>query len=503
MLLSEIIKNIENKTLLNFRDFEVKQIDYDSRKIKPDSLFVCIKGESFDGHDFISNAVDCGAKAVIYNNEEKFKKYKDIVAGIKTDDTHKALAFASLEFYHHPEKIIKIIGITGTNGKTSTSIFINEILKQAKIKTALIGTMYIEVDGKKTNTLNTTPSSLDIIKIMADMVKQGISYLIMEVSSHGLEQNRVYAIPFDMAVFTNLSQDHLDYHKNMENYFQAKLKLFKQMDLFKNSHRNPVAVLNSDEEKTPQIRKNTKSKIFTYGVKNSADIMAENINIDDNGISYLLNGPGINKEIKLNLLGYFNVYNSLASIAAGLKLGIDKDVIFSALENIKPVRGRFENIKVDFRGNKFNIVIDYAHTPDGLEKLLTSVKEIVKGKIITVFGCGGDRDKTKRLIMGGIAADYSDLVFITSDNPRTEDPLSIIKEIETGVMPKTDNYFIEEDREKAIEKAIEVASSGDFVVIAGKGHETYQIFKDKTIHFDDKEIVEGIIKSNQGSGFEL
>jgi len=493
MLLSEVIKNLENSSLTNFNDFEIKNIAVDSRQIKPDSLFVCIKGAHFDGHDFIKDAVDGGAKAVIYSDEKKFEPFKNTVAGIKTDDTDKALAFASLEFYHHPEKIIKIIGITGTNGKTSTSILINEILKRAKIKTALIGTMYIEVDGKKMKTINTTPSSLDIIKIMADMVKQGIHHLIMEVSSHGLDQNRVYGIPFDIAVFTNLSQDHLDYHKDMESYFQAKLKLFKQMDMFKNSHRNPIAVLNADDERTPEIIKNTESKIFTYGVKNKADLAAKNIDINESGISYLAEGAGFKTEIKLQLLGFFNVYNSLAAIAAALKLGIDKDIIIKALESVCPVRGRFENMKVDFNGKKFNIVIDYAHTPDGLLKLLKSVREIAKEKVITVFGCGGDRDKTKRPIMGAIAADHSDVVIITSDNPRTEDPAVIIKEIEAGVKTKTGNYIIEEDREKAIEKAVKEASSGDFVVIAGKGHETYQIFKDKTIHFDDREVVEKII----------
>lgn len=493
MLLSEIIKNIENKTLVNFKDVDIKYIEYDSRCVKENSIFVCIKGENFDGHDFIEQAAFCGACAVIYSNEEKFEKFKNNITGIKTNDTSKALALASLEFYHHPEKLIKIIGVTGTNGKTTTTILINEILKEAKIKTALIGTLYIEIEGKRLKTINTTPSSLDIIKTMADMVRQGIYYLIMEVSSHALEQNRVYGIPYDIAVFTNLSQDHLDYHKNMEDYFQAKLKLFKQMDMFKNSHRSPVAVLNIDDEKSSEIIKNTKAKIFTYGVKNDADLKAQNIKMDEHGISYTMVENNFIKDIKLNLLGSFNVYNSLAASASALNLGIDKDIIFKALEAASPVKGRFENIRVSLKGIEFNVIIDYAHTPDGLAKLLSSVIEISNGKIITVFGCGGDRDRTKRPIMGAIASEYSDIVIITSDNPRGEDSMRIIKEIEGGVKEKDKNYLIEEDREKAIEKALNSAVSGSFVVIAGKGHETYQIFKDKTIHFDDREIVEKIL----------
>ncbi|MFH1452846.1 MAG: UDP-N-acetylmuramoyl-L-alanyl-D-glutamate--2,6-diaminopimelate ligase [Armatimonadota bacterium] len=494
MLLSELIKDLDIVSKTNFIDFEVEKITYDSRDVTPGSAFICIEGASFDGHDFIGNAVEVSAGAVLYSNEEKFSKFRDKLTGIRVADTKRALPVIAMEFYHHPEKLIKIIGVTGTNGKTTTSILINEILKQAGKKTALIGTLYIEVDNNIIETKNTTPSSLDIIKIMSQMVKKGASFLIMEVSSHGLDQDRVYGIPYDIAVFTNFTQDHLDYHGSMDNYFQAKLKFFKSLRKDKNLHKDPCAVLNADDEKTPLITESSEAEIFTYGLNNPADITALDIDIKEEGISYLLkNGKDAPVCVNLKLLGYFNVYNSLAAIMSALKLGIDKNTVIKAVENIMPVRGRFENINTD---KGFKIIIDYAHTPDGLENLLKSVKKISKGRIITVFGCGGDRDKGKRPVMGGIAAGYSDIVIITSDNPRSEDPVSIIKQIEEGVVSKTSNYFVEEDREKAIKKALESAGKGDFVVIAGKGHETYQIFKDKTVHFDDRETALKILSKD-------
>lgn len=490
MLLSEIIKNIETAEVTNLEDFDIKQITDDSRQVKQGTLFAAINGAQLDGHNFIKEAVANGACAVMYANEDKFEPFKNSVRGIKTNDVSASLALAALNFYHHPEKLIKIIGVTGTNGKTTTTILINEILKQAGIRTVLAGTLYIEFDNKLIETRNTTPGSLEIIKTMSDMVKQGIHHLIMEVSSHALEQNRVYGIPFDAAVFTNLTPDHLDYHATMEDYFQAKLKLFKQMDMFKNSHRCPVAVLNADDERAPEIIKNTQSAVCTYGVKSEADLRAVDIKVRKDGLSYVLKGPDIDKKVNLNLLGYFNVYNSLAAVLTALKLGVNKDTIFKAIESALPVRGRFEHIDA---GN-YTIIVDYAHTPDGLKNLLSSVREIARGRIITVFGCGGDRDKTKRPVMGAIAAGMSDEIIITSDNPRSEDPMEIIKQIETGAREKADNYVIEPDREAAIKKAVLSAKGGDFVVIAGKGHETYQIFKDKTIHFDDREVVLKIIR---------
>ncbi len=481
----------------------ITSIEYDSRHVKPGSTFVCISGEKMDGHDYMAAAAKAGAaKLVIERGHETEaaelqKQYPDLE--IETvPNTRAALAWLSAKFYGNPSEKLSIIGITGTNGKTTITHIIQNIIGN---DCALLGTM-----GLKSNPSaayqdmgNTTPQSAEVQKILAALVESNHRYLTMEVSSHALDQHRTDQIKFSTAVVTNLTQDHLDYHKTMDRYLEAKAKIFLQ------TSKN--AVLNADDSYYPQFLAAAQKaglNIINYSVVNDSDIKAENMSFNHLGLSFDLVIPTKSKlrsnaipertlfTLKLN--GLFNIYNSLAAIAACLAEGISLNQIKTRLEATEPISGRFETIKTE---TSPLCIVDYAHSPDGLDNVLRGARELLRvtgsdGKLITVFGCGGDRDITKRPKMGRIAHELSDFVFVTSDNPRSEEPQQIIADILTGI-PDLQRVNVIADRATAIREAIKSATVNDIVVVAGKGHEDYQILKDKTIHFDDREQVKAAI----------
>jgi UDP-N-acetylmuramyl-tripeptide synthetase len=385
-----------------------------------------------------------------------------------------------------------MVGVTGTNGKTTTTWLIEALLRHGGKNPGMLGTVAVKMGGQMHDAHNTTPLSLDLQELLGQMRGLGHDSVAMEVSSHGLSLDRVYGIPYDVAVFTNLTQDHLDFHGSMEKYFKAKRLLFERLGQ-DNPKSFPVrAVVNADDPYAGRFLEATQVPHLTYGVTQPADIRAQNVVSTFSGTRYTVATATTSFDIEMRLAGMFNVYNSLAAIATALAIGLSVEQIQEAMRAIPPVRGRFELI--DERQD-FAVVVDYAHTPDGLENILKAARPMTSGKLITVFGCGGDRDRTKRPIMGRITAKYADHPIITSDNPRTEDPNAIVRDIEVGVKESTSHYEMIVDRQSAIEHALRMARTGDTVVIAGKGHETYQIFKDRTIHFDDAEVARNFLRN--------
>lgn len=477
MKLNDIIKDLEVVSIYGDLNIEIENIEYDSRKVNENTLFICIKGFNSDGHKYIESAIKKGAKAFLVQDDVKIEGY----TFVKVADTRAAMAVVADNFYNHPSQQLGVIGVTGTNGKTSITTFISEILKNNNKEVGLVGTIKI-FDGKnEVGSSSTTPESVDLQKYFNRMLDNNCDYCAMEVSSHSLVLNRVDATQFKIGIFTNLTPDHLDFHKDLEDYRQAKEKLF-----YKTSVAN---IINIDDEGGRKIYDNIKSleiPAYTYGIDNEADFMAKDINISDKGVSYKLVTPTYEEDVFVPVPGKFTVYNTLAVIAGCYMLNIDKDVIINSLKNTNGVAGRFETVQ----NNKgISVIVDYAHTPDALENILNTAREFAKGNIITVFGCGGDRDTTKRPLMGAIAQKLSDVCIVTSDNPRTEDPKLIIDDILIGLDKEDKNYKVVIDRKEAIESAVKMAKEKDVVIIAGKGHENYQIIGKVKHHFDDKEIV--------------
>ncbi|MGL4989196.1 MAG: UDP-N-acetylmuramoyl-L-alanyl-D-glutamate--2,6-diaminopimelate ligase [Cetobacterium sp.] len=459
--MNKIFQNIDFKTLkLSSKDIYSGDIEYDSRKIKQGDIFVALKGSIVDGHKYINTALEKGASAIIVS--ENVETIGD-ASYFLVQNLREKLGKIASNFYNHPEKKLKIIGVTGTNGKTTTTYLIEQILGEEKV--ARIGTVEYKIGDEIIEAPNTTPESLDIIKMSKKAVDKGLEYLVMEVSSHGLTSGRVDMLDFDIAVFTNLTPEHLDYHKDMEDYFRAKKILFQKL---KNKSNG---IINIDDSYGKRIFEEFSGK--SYSLEISADLDLEDI-----------------KKLKPTLLGKFNMYNVLGAIGVARLLNIDEDLIKERVQKIKSAPGRFETVCA---GQDFKVIVDYAHTGDALENILQGVVELGEsGKIITVFGCGGDRDKIKRPIMAKIAEKYSDIVIVTSDNPRTENSDDIISDIVKGFENK--NYIVEIDRKEAIKKAVLKAEKNDIILIAGKGHETYQILGTTKIHFDDREIAIEAIK---------
>lgn len=475
MRLSKILKGLEYKLIQGNEAIEIEKIEYDSRKVGKGDVFVCITGFQTDGHTYALKAIQNGALALVC--EKELPELSNDITIIRVENTRKVLAFLSANYYNNPSENINVIGVTGTNGKTTTTYFIRSILEKAGHKTGIIGTIENKIGEKVLHTERTTPESLELQKLFYEMQQEQVNDVIMEVSSHSLDLHRVDGINYNIGIFTNLTQDHLDYHKTMENYKLAKAKLFE---------RCKASVINIDDEAGKFMVEKSKGKVITFGINNKADLQAENIHISSDGVSFTLDYEQKQFPVILHTPGKFSIYNALGSIGACLLMEIPMTVIIEGLKENQGVSGRFQTIK-NKRG--FHAIVDYAHTPDGLENILTTANEFVKGKILTVFGCGGDRDKTKRPIMGEIAGKLSDYCIITSDNPRTENPEAILDDIEEGTKKTKCEYIKLVDRREAICYAIKMAKEGDVVVIAGKGHEDYQIFKDKTIHFDDVEEV--------------
>ncbi|MBE7034781.1 MAG: UDP-N-acetylmuramoyl-L-alanyl-D-glutamate--2,6-diaminopimelate ligase [Ruminococcaceae bacterium] len=463
-------------------DIEIHGIAYDSRRVKPGYLFVCITGYQTDGHQYIESAIENGAVAVLVQNEVSTCP----IPVIQTEDTRKALALVAANFYDHPEKKLRLIGVTGTNGKTTVTTLIKSILEFFGKKVGLIGTNANMIGSTTLPTERTTPESLELFELFAQMVEAETEYVIMEVSSHSLFMHRVYGLLYDVAAFTNLTQDHLDFHKTMENYYLAKRMLF---DVCKQ------AVVNIDDEAGKRIASEVTCPAISYAIDNPADFTADELRISPRGTIFNLTTDGKTLPIRLGIPGKFSVYNALAAFSTCVALGFDPKTIPDALLVAKGVCGRAETVytpKTDY-----TVIIDYAHTPDGLENIIKTVREFAQGRVVTLFGCGGDRDPIKRPIMGEVAGRLSDACIITSDNPRTEEPMSIIRQIEEGMKKTNCSYTVIENRREAILHALTTAQPNDCIILAGKGHETYQIIGTEKRHFDEREVIAEILKSLQ------
>jgi len=467
MQIDELIKLIKKR--------KVSGITANSKLVSNNFIFVAVKGAQADGSKFIGSALARGAKFIICNASVKLK-YSWPAQFVKVKDTRSSLARLAAYFYKNPSKQIKVIGITGTNGKTTITYLLEALLKEAGLSPAVIGTINYRFKNKIIPAKNTTPGPVEIQKLLAEMVKKGVDYLAMEVSSHALSQERVLGVNFHSAIFTNLTQDHLDYHKTFKNYFQAKAKLFK--------HLGPqaFAVINNDDKYSVRLKKITPAKIITYGIKNKADVTAQGIKSDLRHTEFNLCFHGKKIKFSTRLIGRHNIYNVLAASAWGIKAGLSLKAIQSAWEKFSSVPGRLERINSK---KGFSVFIDYAHTDDALKNALHTLRQLSPRRIITLFGCGGERDKAKRPKMGKVVTSLSDFAVITSDNPRSENPADIARDIRRGI--SNHDYCVILERRKAIQKALALAKAGDIVLLAGKGHERYQVLKNKSIHFNDKE----------------
>ena len=472
----------------------ISGIRIDSRKVERGDLFICLPGHTVDGHDYAAQAAGRGAVALIVERPLPVELPQLVVK-----DSRLAMSVLGSHYYGYPSEQMRMIGITGTNGKTTTTYLIERLLEDAGHLAGVIGTIEMRYGGRSLPMSGTTPESLDLQQSLADMTAAGMGYCVMEVSSHALEQGRVKGCRYRSAIFTNLTQDHLDYHETMDNYAAAKSLLFSRLG---NSYaveeaQRSYSIINIDDPYGATLARSTATEVITYGIESPADVRASDIEISAKGTSFQLTTFRGTCQVQMRLVGKFNVYNALAAVAAGLVEGLELSGIQESLEQISGVPGRVEAVDA---GQAYAVIVDYAHTPDGLDNVLKAVKEITKGRVICVFGCGGDRDRTKRPIMGRIAATHADYVVITSDNPRSEDPQAILEDIEAGLAEagvSKSRYELEVDRREAIKIAVDKASSDDVVLIAGKGHETYQIIGAETSVFDDREIAEQLIRSQK------
>ncbi len=469
-------------------DREFTGIAYDSRKVRPGEVFVALSGQHSDGHDFINAAIERGASAVIVERNG-FPSRK--AAKIKVSDSRKALAAAAAQFYGNPSSKLQVIGTTGTNGKTTVTFMLRTILEEFGTKTGLLGTVTYTIGEREIPASRTTPEALELQSMMAQMIRAGCSACVMEVSSHALDQHRVHAIDFDVAVFTNLTQDHLDYHRDMDNYFAAKATLFHALGT---GAKKGCAVINLDDARGKSLLSDARVRAtkVAYGLVDAADVRATQIEMTSAGSEFTVETPVGRAPVKLPLIGRHNIYNALAAIGVSVGLGLDLRKVAQALGRIECVPGRLDKVQTR---KPFDVFVDYAHTDDALQNVLSTVREIARGRVILVFGCGGNRDTGKRPKMGRVAGELADFAVVTSDNPRKEDPREIIRQIEAGFAGKT-NYQVVVDRREAIAQALKLAKARDIVLIAGKGHETYQEFADTVVPFDDKVVVQQLLELN-------
>lgn len=485
----KIFENVKYEEIYRGKEFEIKGIEFDSRKIKENFVFVAMVGAVVDGHNYIQQAINGGAKMVVVEKMVDFSKYENYedVYFVFVENVRKNLGIIASNYYEYPQNKLKIIGITGTNGKTTSSYILENILE----KTARVGTTGNRILDEEFETANTTPESLELIKLMAESVKRGVEYFIMEVSSHALEIGRVDMLEFDGVIFTNLTQDHLDFHKTMESYFLAKRKIFGMM------RKDGVGIVNVDDEYGNRIFNENLENVKSISLKDSdSDLYGKIISYTNNGMKVHIKCNGNKNEdnvedyiLNVNLVGDYNLYNILGCVGVALNLGLDINKILEKIQNIKAVPGRFETVE---NNKNARIVVDFAHTDDGLLNIGKTLVDITKNRIITLFGAGGDRDPEKRPKMAKATAKFSDFIIITSDNPRTENPQKILEEVESGLIeigyPK-EKYVVIEDREKAIKYGVEMIKENDTFLVAGKGHETYQIIGREKIYFDDREVI--------------
>lgn len=488
MILEKALKNIEYTLVSGKLDIDISGISINSKKLKKGDVFVCIKGANFDSHDIINEVTLNGAKAIVIDREDILDKLSNDNINaciIKVKDTKKALSILASNFYDNPTDKLKLIAITGTKGKTTVSYMVYESLKKIGQNVGLIGTIEIIIDSEKIPSINTTPDALSLQETFSKMVEKGIKYVVMEVSSQAYLLDRVYGITFDIGVFTNLSKDHIGKgeHKDIDNYIECKSMLFKNCK---------IGIGNIDDNYFDRIFRGATCKTITYGINKDADYKAENINLTKDkelGVSYEIKGK-IETKVKTNNIGRFNIYNSLCAIAICDNLGIDISKVVEVIKDIK-VKGRLEKVGIS---ENYTILIDYAHNKTALENLLYSIREYEPKRLVCLFGCGGDRDKNRRFEMGEVSGRLADFTIITSDNPRTEKPIAIINDIETGIKKTKGKYIKIENRKEAIRYVIENAQKGDVIILAGKGHEDYQIIGTTKYPFDEREIIKDILE---------
>ncbi len=463
----------------------VTGLEYDSRRVKPGFLFFAFAGSRTDGRSYASDAVGRGALAVI---SESAAPSGFTGPWLEVDHGRHALSLAARNFYGAPDERIRLTGITGTNGKTTTSYLVDSILRSAGKTTALIGTIEYQLAGRVLPAVNTTPESLDLMRLFCELEQAGGTHATMEVSSHALALGRVWGLRFHTAIFTNLTRDHLDFHQTMENYFEAKQSLFQGAG----GPPPAFAILNRDDPFARRIAVKPETKLYWYGLGQDADVRARHVASGFQGLRFEVQAGKTRFSVESPLIGKINVYNILAACTAGLTYGLAPETIAAGISNCRSVPGRFERVD---EGQPFLVVVDYAHTDDALRGTISLARSLSPKRVITLFGCGGDRDRSKRPLMGQAAAEASDFVILTSDNPRSEDPLAIMNDALVGVRRKDVPHVVEPDRATAIRRAIEEARPGDIVILAGKGHETYQVLKDRTIHFDDREVAREVLRS--------
>ena len=482
--LASLLNLLPEVKILGSAEKIITDITADSRTVQAGSLFIALRGATVDGHKFLPMAAAKGAVAALV--EEVPQEPPEGVTLLVVPDTRTAMELITPYFYDYPGKRLRMVGVTGTNGKTTTTNIIRLILRKAGHKVGLIGTINIMIEDEETVSHNTTPDVVDLQKTLYAMVCAGCDYCVMEVSSHALALKRVAGIEYDCAVLTNITQDHLDFHKTMENYRDAKSLLFEHLTDGNKTNKN--AVFNMDDPSSAIIKARTKARAWTYGKGEENDIHPLRFTVAPKHMQLALATPVGEMDLELKITGEFNVYNVMSAVGAMLAEGISKETIVAVLDGFDGVPGRFQLVEA---GQPYTVIVDYAHTPDGLENVLHTARSITRGKLWVVFGCGGDRDNKKRPIMGGLALKLADKVVVTSDNPRTEDPERIIDEIFTALqnVPEGKEVFRLSDRREAINFALAHAAAEDVILIAGKGHENYQILKDRTIHFDDKEVV--------------
>lgn len=491
-LLRGVDAKMDAKKSVAHGDMEILEIAYDSRRVKPGTLFVAIRGEKTDGNKFVSDAVARGAIAVASEQPAASTLPKGF-PWIQVADARKALAIMGANYFGRPAEVLKLIGVTGTNGKTTTSYLVDSILRAAGCKAALLGTIGHRLISETRPSSNTTPESLDLQEFLDDVVLAGGTHAVLEASSHALAMDRLWGCPFAVTIFTNLTRDHLDYHKTLEDYFAAKRRLFQGTGVSAPTN----SVINRDDEYGKKLV-GLAARTLTYGLEPGADVTTRKPSLSFSGIECSVDTPIGKIEIRSKLVGRANVYNILAAIGAGVALALPREVIAAGIAQLTAVPGRFERIDM---GQPFLVVVDYAHTDDALRNLLATAKDLnPSGRIITLFGCGGDRDRTKRPLMGEAAGRASDVVVLTSDNPRSEDPLLIINDAIVGLQRTPAKCLVEPDRQRAIEIALDQARPGDIVLLAGKGHETQQVMRDRTIAFDDREVARRILRKSGYGG---
>ncbi|HXM32759.1 MAG TPA: UDP-N-acetylmuramoyl-L-alanyl-D-glutamate--2,6-diaminopimelate ligase [Chthoniobacterales bacterium] len=488
MQLKILAAAISPREIIGPLDRVVEGIAYDSRRVQKNFLFVALRGEKTDGHQFIDQAVEKGASVIVTEREEKQARATCLVV----ENTRPALADLAAAFYERPARRLKLAAVTGTNGKTTTTFLIKHICEKAGVRCGLLGTVRYEIGDRVLPAVRTTPEALEVQELLAQMVNAGCKAAAMEVSSHALAQDRTRGLEWDVAVFTNLTQDHLDFHGTMENYFEAKMKLFAGLAEQKGKTK-PVAVINIDDRYGAQLvdRLDKKISVITYGVSARADFRASNYHAEFAGTSYQLDAHGKSYLVRVPLIGRFNVANSMAALAAASSMGLGLREAILSLARSPQVPGRLEAVLAK---RQFQVFVDYAHTDDALLNVLKTLRELSPRKLIVVFGCGGDRDRQKRPLMGRVADQNADYSIITSDNPRKEDPDAIIAEVEKGF--RSGNYEKIADRAKAIGRAVELAQPRDIILIAGKGHEAYQEFADHTVPFDDIQVARQALENH-------